>query len=270
MIRIRMDGYHIYLSDSQLAISAFLDKSSRKHDEHFLSSVLRPGDVYVDVGANIGTLVLKAASSLNHTGLCIGIEAHPETFEYLQKNIELNPFSNIQLICSAVGNRSGSLTFSNSKYDDVNRVLGDAGKGIQVPVQKLDTLLQKYPAIALLKIDVEGYEKMVLEGGQETLKKTDVVYFESCQDHFTKFGYGTGELLKLLQQSGFQCFKVSGNELYGLKPDYSSSKVENLVALKDPEAFGLATGFVVRSFVSMQTAATSIPQEDVVVGSTKG
>ena len=242
-VNIRMDGYRIHLSDSQLAISSFINKSGRKHDERFLSAVLRAGDVYVDVGANIGTLVLKAASILKNTGVCIGIEAHPETYKHLEQNVRLNPFSNIKLICSAIGKTSGSLTFSDSKYDDVNKVLDDAGQGIEVPVQKLDTLLDSYPAIALLKIDVEGYEKMVLEGGLETLKKTAVVYFESCEAHFTQFGYDTGDVIALLERNGFHCFKVSAIDLHGLNADYSSTKVENLVALKDQYAFAAYTGF---------------------------
>ena len=111
--KIQMNGYKIRFSKSALAITFFANSAERHDDEDFLKRVLKPGEVYADVGANIGTLVLSASTLVGSNGKVIGIEPHPATFKYLQANVDLNGFKNISIINAAVGNKKGRVSFSN-------------------------------------------------------------------------------------------------------------------------------------------------------------
>ncbi len=240
---IRMQGYKINFSRSALALSLFADSDQRHEDEQFLQRILKPGQVYADIGANIGTLVLSAAAAVGPTGKVIGIEAHPVTFKHLQANVAINDFSNIVLINSAAGDREGSLFFSNINSDDQNKVLTAEGIGIEIKVDTPDHLLAAEPNIDLLKIDVEGYEKFVFQGAILTLKKTSIIYFESWEKHFSHFGYKTADIISILTDNNFSVYKPTGNQLLSLPASYQSVSCENLVALKNTNEFCKTYGY---------------------------
>jgi len=237
-----MNGYKLKFSESALAVTLFADRHERHEDEDLVRKILNSGDVYVDVGANIGTLALTAATAVMPTGEVIAIEAHPETFKKLEENIRLNQFE-IRAINSAAGNTKGSIRFSNINSDDQNKVMADGGTGIDVQVNTLDSILHDVKQINLLKIDVEGYEKFVLEGALQTMQRTGVILFESWDKHFQGFGYSVADVVHLLQQNGFRVFKPVDDALMPIPGDYTSSQCENLIALKDPKGFCDHTGF---------------------------
>ena len=242
---IPMQGYKINFSRSALALSLFADSHQRHEDEQFLQRILKPGQVYADIGANIGTLILSAAAAVGPTGKVIGIEAHPVTFKHLQANVAINDFSNIVLINSAAGDKEGSVFFSNINSDDQNKVLTGPGIGIEIKVDTPDHLLAAESTIDVLKIDVEGYEKFVLQGATLTLQKTRIVYFESWEKHFSNFGYKTADIIRILKENNFEVYKPTGNQLVSLPASYQSERCENLVALKDTNGFCKAYGYVV-------------------------
>ncbi|WP_456440975.1 FkbM family methyltransferase [Psychroserpens sp.] len=232
----RKNGYKLKLSNSSLSLTYYADEGDYDED-NFISKILKPGDTYVDVGANIGSLVLTASISVSNSGKVVGIEAHPETFKNLEANIKLNKSKNIKLVQSAVGDRKGVLFFSNINSDDQNKVLLEPKNGIEVEVNTLDELLLEYQNVSVLKIDVEGYEKYVLEGAKETLNKTDVILFESWENHFSNFGYNTGNVIQILNNQGFEVYKKDQKMLKLLNVDYRSEECENLLALKDVKIF---------------------------------
>ena len=240
----RKNGYKLKLSNSSLSQTYYADEGDYDED-NFISDILKTGDTYVDVGANIGSLVLTASISVSNSGKVIGIEAHPETFKNLEANIKLNKSKNIKLVQSAVGDRKGVLFFSNINSDDQNKVLLEPKNGIEVEVNTLDELLLEYNNVSLLKIDVEGYEKYVLEGAQETLKKTNVILFESWEKHFSNFGYNTGNVIQILKNQGFEVYKKDQKILQLLNVDYRSKECENLLALKDAKMFGNDLGLTI-------------------------
>ena len=242
----RSNGYKIHFSDAAVARILYAYKDERIEEEALLTRILQPGNVYVDVGANIGTLALTASLAVGENGNVIAIEAHPLTFKYLESNIKLNGFSNIELIHSAVGDSEGELIFSDQNSDDQNRILIDRETGIRVPVETLDKILKGEMEIHLLKIDVEGYEKFVLDGAEETLKRTTAVLFESWDDHFAYYGYDFKTIFDYLNGCGFRVFKLEGEILQRVNSDYRSLNCENLLALRFPDQFVEKFGFEMR------------------------
>ncbi len=229
---IKMDGYKLHFTPSALSITLFSNPGDRDHDEQFFRQILKKGDVYVDVGANIGTLALCASGLVGHNGKVIAIEAHPVTFDYLSKNIKLNGFTNISLLNYAAGNKEGTLFFSDINSDDQNKVITTEDGGITVSVKKLDQLLQDENNIKLIKIDVEGFEKFVIEGACELLQRTSMVFFESWDQSFNGYGYTAGDLISLLESMHFNVYKIVGSQKYIIDSLHHSSVCENLLAIK--------------------------------------
>ena len=130
------------------------------------------------------------------------------------------------------------MRFANEKNDDLNKVT-NTDSGIEVEMDTLDNILNiDADSIALLKIDVEGYEKFVLEGADIILKRTQCVFFESSKEHFTNFGYSTEDLNEMLFDRGFELFRFTNNELITIDKSYvPSNKFENLIAVRDLEDF---------------------------------
>jgi FkbM family methyltransferase len=229
---IKMNGYKLRFTPSALSITLFSNRADRDSDEDFLRSVLKEGDVYVDVGANIGTLALCASQIVGNTGKVIAIEAHPRTYTYLSKNIFLNNFTNIRQLNFAAGNKEGTLIFSDINSDDQNKVIVGSENGIKVPVTTLNLFMEKENEIKLIKIDVEGFEKFVIEGAREILKKTNMVFFESWDQHFNTYGYTVAEVISLLESMNFIVYKVEGKKRIIVSPLHRSVECENLLAIK--------------------------------------
>ena len=174
--KVKHKDYMLWFDQSGLSKAMWIDPNYSPvcgiEDNKFLHLLLRDGDTVLDVGANIGTIALTASGIVGSAGKVYAIEPHPRTFVSLKSNIALNKRTNIHVINVALGAHSGTVLFSDSD-DSQSAVIHHPSElqsqFLEVPVRRMDDLpLGKIP-ITLLKIDVEGYEKLVLEGGLETL-----------------------------------------------------------------------------------------------------
>lgn len=215
-----------------------------KDDEDFFRGYLQPGDVVIDVGANIGFQTLIASVTVRQQGKVHSIEAHPGTYKALCGNVKFNGFTNISTYNLAVGEKQGHITFSDKKQDDRNSVVSGA-EGVTVEMNRLDNMDFGESLIALLKVDVEGYERFVFDGADRLLKNILCIYYESAESHFQKFGYGCLELNRLLREKGFDLFSFADNRLLRIGESYISEKAENIIAIRDIDDFTRRTGLEV-------------------------
>ena len=242
-LTIRQPGFVLRFYPSSLCAALWIDPADHQAEAVFFGKYLRPGDVVIDVGANVGLTTLAAARAVGDSGRVIAIEPHPRIFRYLRENVALNRAANVSLHNFALGNAEGTLLLSDMSADDHNFIAPGAGR-LQVPVRRLDQLPIDSPRIDLLKIDVEGYENYVLQGAAATLQKTVCVYFESWDQHFAKYGYVCSEVLGCLAAQGFGVYRFSGeNRIQPVPGSYTSPVAENLVALRKTEDFLERTGF---------------------------
>ena len=170
-----------------------------------MTRLLDPGGTYVDVGANVGTLAAAAAAKVGPSGRVHAVEANPTIAGFLLENMRLNGFSHVHVHNRAVGAAPGTIRISQRRADDMNFVSAD-GDGITVEMTTLDDLAGDLGSIDLLKIDVEGFEKFVLEGAAKTLAAARNVYIELFDENFARYGYGSREILDRLTAAGFTCF----------------------------------------------------------------
>ena len=126
----------------------------------------------IDIGANIGTWSIPLAQNFKQV---YSFEPQPEVFQILKKNV--SRFSNITCKKMALGNFNGT---SCMRIGDTPNNYGSTGlsnSGDQVIINKLDNF--RLNDIDFMKIDVEGAEKMVIFGAQETIKRCrPVIFFE--------------------------------------------------------------------------------------------
>jgi FkbM family methyltransferase len=193
-------GFRIRFYPSSISAALWADPGSRREDEDFVWAVLRPGDSYVDAGANIGQLVLAASRRVGPTGHVLGVEAHPAVYRYLEGNLALNDVDNALAVHCALGAEVGEVTFTSRRSDDQNYVSTDGV--VRVPMRPLDEVREAGP-VRLLKLDVEGYELPVLEGASRTLAATAIVYCELSASNCARFDYEPVRVEELLLGHGF-------------------------------------------------------------------
>jgi FkbM family methyltransferase len=144
-------------------------------DMAFVLHVLRPDELLLDVGANVGSYTVLASKVLG--ARCIAFEPVPATFAALQDNVHLNGVADrVDLRRVAVGRQSGVARMT-TELDTGNRIAELDGAGdatIEVPMVALDDVEAAAPA-GLVKIDVEGHEASVLAGARRLLSSPSLL-----------------------------------------------------------------------------------------------
>lgn len=245
LFSINKADFKLRFYPSSVSASYWVNPQFGEADEVFVRKYLRRGEVFVDVGANIGVLTVVGAVSVGQSGQVISFEPHPRIFRYLVGNVRRNRLKNVKTYNYALGDNSGVIFLENKHADDMNSV---SDTGVSVEMQKLDILVANNIEVALLKIDTEGYEKFVLEGASTTLERCRTIYFEACEEHYRRYGYTTSSVLKLLAEKGFKCLAYSydkelGGQLTTIPADYVADRNQNLVATRDLSILVQRTGF---------------------------
>jgi FkbM family methyltransferase len=131
---------------------------------------LKPGDCFVDVGANVGFYSLVAARRVGPGGRVIAFEPNPATCARLRANIDLNGFANVSVVETALSDRSGQAGFFADTHGNsgASSLLGRGLETIESTVltETWDGFEERTapPPPTLVKIDVEGAEVQVLRG----------------------------------------------------------------------------------------------------------
>lgn len=244
-LTIRQHGFVLRFHPSNLASQLWIDPHERDEPLRFFRDYLQPGDRVIDVGANIGDTVLVASVQVGPSGRVIALEPHPRTFQFLRENIALNRAANVELFNVAAGAAAAAALISDDRRDDMNRI---GGGSVPVTVARLDDLVGDEQSVTLLKIDVEGYEKLVLDGAPRLLARTACVYLEVCAPHFAHFGYSSRELLTRLVDSGFHLFLPgSPGEYAVVTAAYDTESFQNVIAVRDVADFRRRTGWSQRA-----------------------
>lgn len=231
-LKIPRQGYRLHFFNTALSMNLWLYANGRSEDVDIVRALLRPGGTYVDIGANIGDLVLAGASAVGDEGEVYAFEAHPRIFSLMARNIDLNRCANVHSVNAACGEEFGWARFSDMRSDDLNQI----GSGeIVVPMLPAQHLLPD-GKIDLIKIDVEGFELFVLKGLAEAFGRTQSLFLEVGDAHFVQFGYRYADIHDLLTAHGFTIFaKDAGEGRWGVveNRDHPFPNVQNIVASRD-------------------------------------
>ena len=159
-----------------------------------LSTLCRLGDVVIDVGTNLCEWTVPMSRLVGDKGLVFAFEPIPEMTLALRKTVGINRLGNVSVVGSALGGQSGSSTFYIDLDHSGGSGLSRSGKNVKqitVSTFRLDDFFSgdKISSCSLLKIDVEGAERAVLEGGVLFLSKfKPVIIFETGNEGETDRG----------------------------------------------------------------------------------
>jgi len=130
----------------------------------FIEARLSEGDVFVDVGANVGWFSLLAAQLVGPQGRVVAIEPSPLIARELKRNLEANHFDNIRIVNAAAYSRRGGVRIVHGPQESL--VTTRVVQGGDTPCDTLQELVgaEDLSKVRIVKIDVEGAECDVIEG----------------------------------------------------------------------------------------------------------
>lgn len=182
--------------------------------------ILGKGDIFIDVGANIGLMSIHASKIVGDTGKVYSFEAHPNTAKILQRNVELNDATNVEILQQALGSeKSTGKIYSNLH---INR--GGASllkpeidsECFDVDIIRFDDFYNAFylPAIKLVKMDIEGFELEALKGFGDVLKSRNApVLIIECSEERENFESRKEDLLCYIRGiNNYHIYKLKGGK----------------------------------------------------------
>jgi FkbM family methyltransferase len=178
-----------------------------------LKREVTPGDVVVDVGANLGVYSMLFARWVGASGRVYAFEPAPESRAVLSQHLALNGVSDrVEVIGDAVSDEAGKATFfaagcsgESSLHPGVLEHTPGA-KAIQVPVTTLDAFcLGRNVSPALVKIDIEGYELQAIRGAQTIVQRCSPTFLVELHPRaWAQRGQRWEDLACLLTELGYE------------------------------------------------------------------
>lgn len=236
--RLHQVVFNLY-EDSVL--SRIIYNGFEEQEINFITTTLKPDDIFLDVGSNIGLFSLIASNIVGEKGKVICFEPSPVTYKRLLENIKLNNFTNIDSRNIGLSDNTGLMTFYTSKngHDAWDSFAPSADNklenSIDVNVSTLDNELDTIDKtrISLVKIDVEGWEKFVLKGGETFLKtNSPAVMVEFTEQNTFNAGYPIHEIFDIMQDWGYTWYRITSEGLVLEKKQLRYPYV-NLIAKKE-------------------------------------
>ena len=204
----------------------------------FVVHALREGDHFVDIGANIGAYTVLASAVAGATAL--GCEPIPTNYALFRENVRLNHAENrVEALNEGVGETEGTLKFTTSFGPKDHAVFPgetvERGKLLDLPIRTLDSLVgDRNPT--LIKIDVEGFETEVINGGPKALKNDSLrAIIIELKGHGARYGYDESVLMDRIAGLGFQAFCYSPLDRRIFSADPACTRSDNRIYLRDPD-----------------------------------
>lgn len=225
---------------NDLSRCLLIDGCFEPNEIYWLSTVLRPGQTVIDVGANEGLYSLFAAACVGPAGRVIAVEPSSREVARLRANLKLNPRLRVDveqiglsrapgeaLLNVASATHAGHNTLGTFAYEGIDAALPE-----RITLTTLDHLAGRLDHVDLIKIDVEGAELAVLEGAVQTLQRhRPVILFELLDTALKQQGASADGVLAFLTGLGYQFLVLddaTGRFVPQAAPDQRS---ENMVAI---------------------------------------
>ncbi|WP_175012618.1 FkbM family methyltransferase [Burkholderia lata] len=206
-------GYVLCASDDHALVATLVEAGELEPGIRMLiQRLLSPGDVFLDVGANVGMHSIAAAQTMRGQGRIIAFEPYSPTAKLLEKTVWINGFQNIvdvknEAVFDVQGERTlhlGATSGHHSLFPHEGH-LPITDTAVNVPVTTLDHAVANLPSANLIKIDVEGAESAVMAGAGALLGRSkDIgIIAEFGISHLRRVGVGVHDWLASFHRHGF-------------------------------------------------------------------
>lgn len=193
---------------------------------HWIRGRLKGGDVFIDIGANVGYYSLLASRLVGDSGRVVAIEALPAIFEKLGSNLKTNRITNAQAVNMAVWDREELVTLFSRSEDLPATTTAMNGwadqwnlrKQCQVAGAPLSEILtrEQSRSARLIKVDVEGAEWRVISGLKpllEVANKDLEIMIEVAPKMLRDQGKSCGDVLDFFKAWGFHPYSIENDYL---------------------------------------------------------
>jgi FkbM family methyltransferase len=203
--------------------SAFIMRDWAEPELHYLNLLVGPGEVFIDCGANIGVYTLMAANLVGPSGSVIAVEPGEDSVRRLRRNVELNRDVPVTIINKAFSDTEGVSQLYHTGEGPAAFSLVAAGQSRDsecVEMTTLDLTVQELGLDRLdcLKIDVEGFEPLVLRGASQSLRRfRPKVIFEVNSAGAHRSGRPVSEAWDLLKDMGYCFYRMTEGRLESLE-----------------------------------------------------
>lgn len=216
-IRGKLHGYELDLDLSRWSERAtyYLGRFYDLELQILILGLLRPGDRFVDIGANIGMITLVAAGRVGEGGVIDAFEPNPRCAARIRSFLKHNQIGHVRLHEMGVGDVDAELNLSVPRHNsgegsflpfDSMENCGDRYEQMTVPVHVADSVLEADPRPpVMIKMDVEGFECFALKGLARTIQRHQpLVATEVVSAHLGRAGRTPADITRVMENFGYE------------------------------------------------------------------
>jgi FkbM family methyltransferase len=206
-------GYVLVDADDHAVLMALVDSGDLEPGTRLvIRRLIRPGDTFIDVGANVGVHTLCAAHAMQGQGRVIAFEPFPRTSELLKRTLTMNGLASFcDVRQEAVSDQRGERDLfvgrvsAHHSLIELGDLVSASSPPIKVPVVCLDDVIAPLETVDLIKIDVEGVELEVLNGARRIVAEnpTVAIIAEFGPSHLQRSGHSAASWLETFTNLGF-------------------------------------------------------------------
>jgi FkbM family methyltransferase len=199
-------GARLRMDMSNLEVYAPIFNAGGRWEPHVSATcvrMLRPGEVFFDIGANAGMVTLETRAQLGESVRIYAFEPQPTLARSLRRSAVLNSYANVEVVECLLGDHEGKgELFLTSHAIHASVVPRERNfRRIELPLHTIDTLVNRGTCRPpnLVKIDTEGSERDILRGMEVTLREHAPSLVFEADENMVRFGYSGDDLIAYLK-----------------------------------------------------------------------
>lgn len=232
-------GFNIILDLKKDVDLYFYRGIFEKENLEYFGSLIKPGNIILDIGANIGIYSLMASVKTGNIGKVYSFEPADWAINRLKENIRLNKFENIEVIDKAISDISGISDFficDDDAYNSIgNKPMREVREVKKVEITTIDDFLssRSISHVDIIKIDTEGADYLVLKGAKQLLSSSSppIIFCEYSRKTIDGFHHSLNEFEEYIKGFNYKIFEIQGNNLIEFNSSISQSN--EIVCIKN-------------------------------------
>ncbi len=176
--------------------------------------------VAIDVGAHVGITAYQLSKSFEHVH---AFEINPKIYNCMIHNLDTRDVTNVTTYPVGLGAKKENVSIKTTNKSFSTHVTPGRVAG-KIPVMPLD--FYNIQDVDFIKIDAEGYEPFVAQGGYETIKRCLPIILYECKDHPQRYGHNADTIRHILAPLGYRMIRKIGrgekNAVIGFRPGMAS------------------------------------------------